>query len=126
MMVQDAAAKNFLVVDDDPLVRMDLADIVRSCGFEAWEAANTSEALSLLEAAPETFSAVITDVNMPGTRSGVVLANHVRTLWPDIRIIVVTGGRVPMAGELPYETRFLTKPISVPALSAMISEAAER
>lgn len=117
-------SKNFLVVDDDPLTRMDLGDIVRSCGFGAWEAANTAEALSILQASPDTFAAVITDVQMPGTRSGLVLANHVRTLWPHIRVIVVTGGRVPFAGELPQETQFMSKPISVPALSEMISRAA--
>ncbi|MET0439869.1 MAG: response regulator [Devosia sp.] len=116
-------ARSFLVVDDDPIIRADISAIVRDCGFEAWEAANTTEALSLLGAAPETFAALITDIQMPGTRSGAVLANHARAMWPHITIIVITGGRMPMPGELPYQARLLPKPISVPLLATMIQGA---
>jgi len=118
-----AQPRNFLVVDDDPIIRADISAIVRDCGFEVWEAANTAEALSLLDAAHDTFAAIITDINMPGTRSGAVLANHARAMWPHINIIVVTGGRKPMPGELPYQTRLLSKPVSVSALSELIHEA---
>jgi CheY-like chemotaxis protein len=117
------AQRNFLVVDDDPIIRADLSAIIRESGFEAWEAANTSEALSMLAAAPNSFAVLITDINMPGTRNGAVLANHAKAMWPHINIIVITGGREPISGELPFESHFLTKPISASALSAMIERA---
>ncbi len=102
--------RSFLVVDDEPLVRLDMAELIREHGFEAWEAGSTAEALGILERSGDAFVGLITDVNMPGTRSGVVLANHVRVIWPHIRIIVVSGGRKPFAGELPDDTAFIHKP----------------
>ncbi|NGP18300.1 response regulator [Devosia aurantiaca] len=108
MQVQNT--KSFLVVDDEPLVRMDMAELIRENGYEAWEAANASEALGILERAGDAFIGLITDVNMPGTRNGMVLANHVRAIWPHIRIIVVSAGRKPFAGELPDNASFIHKP----------------
>jgi CheY-like chemotaxis protein len=119
-----SARKTFLIVEDEPLVRMELGDIVRDCGFEAWEAANTAEALAILETGGETFTGLITDINMPGSRSGVVLANHVRCMWPHINIIVVSAARAPLEGELPAEVRFLPKPIPATRLVTAIHESA--
>lgn len=93
--------KTFLVVDDEPLARIELAEIVRDCGFEAYQAADTAEALALLEERSAGIIGLITDINMPGTRNGTVLANHVRWLWPHISIIVVSAARHPLNGELP-------------------------
>ena len=118
------ASKSFLIVDDEPLVRMELAGIVRDCGYEPWEAANTSEALSMLERAGDAFSGLITDVNMPGTRNGLVLANHVRRMWPHIHIVVVSAGRTPFSGELPENTQFLAKPWTDKQLAFAIQPAA--
>ncbi len=100
-----------LIVDDEPLARMELRELVRKCGFQAWEAANTAEALSVLNFSADHFTGLITDINMPGTRSGVVLANHVRCLWPHIAIIVISAARQPMDGELPERVSFLAKPV---------------
>lgn len=110
MSIQGKARKCFLIVDDEPLIRMDMADLIREHGFEVWEAGNSAEALSILDRAGEDFAGLITDVNMPGSRNGKVLAHHVRTLWPHIRIIVVSAGRKPFAGELPDDTPFIPKP----------------
>jgi CheY-like chemotaxis protein len=100
-----------LIVDDEPLARMELGEVVRQCGFEAWEAANTAEALSMLEQAAEHFACLITDISMPGTTSGVVLANHVRFVWPHIAVLVVSAARKPLEGELPDHVLFLPKPV---------------
>lgn len=113
-----------LIVDDEPIVRMDVAEIVSEGGFEPYEAANTAEALAMLQAAPDTFAAVITDIDMPGSRSGVVLANHVSHLWPEIRTIILSGGRRPLNGVLPHGTPFLSKPFSKVDISAAISSSA--
>lgn len=112
MTNRSEARKSFLIVDDEPLIRMDMAALIREHGFDVWEASNTAEALSILERAGSAFAGLITDVNMPGSRNGMVLANHVRSVWPHIRIIVVSAGRKPIQGELPDNTPFIPKPWS--------------
>ncbi|SFZ85916.1 Response regulator receiver domain-containing protein [Devosia enhydra] len=109
-----------LVVDDDAFVRMDLAEIVEESGFAACEACSVAEALALIDAAPERFAAVVTDIQMPGSRNGIVLANHVAYMWPHIRVIVISGGRVPLEGQLPFATPFIAKPYTAPTISAAI------
>jgi CheY-like chemotaxis protein len=115
----------FLIVDDEPLARMELAQIVRDCGYEAKEASNTAEALSILEADSESLMGLITDINMPGTRSGVVLANHVRCMWPHIQIIVVSAARAPLNGELPERVEFLNKPVAQRRLVSAIQSSVQ-
>jgi CheY-like chemotaxis protein len=113
--------KTFLIVDDEPLARLELAAIVKNCGFEACEAASTAEALALLEQRSNFVVGLITDINMPGTRNGVVLANHVNCLWPHIDIIVVSAARRPFDGELPEQVPFIAKPVSATKLAQAIT-----
>lgn len=120
-MSKQAGRKSFLIVDDEPIVRMELSEIVRDCGYEPWEAGSTAEALGILERAGEAFSGLITDVNMPGTRNGMVLANHVQFMWPHIRIVVVSAGRKPFSGELPDNARFVPKPWNSAQLASAIA-----
>jgi CheY-like chemotaxis protein len=117
-LLQDPSLKSMaiLIVDDEPLARMEMGEVVRRCGFQAWEAANTAEALSMLEQAADHFTGLITDINMPGTRNGVVLANHVHFMWPHIAVVVISAARRPMDGELPEHVFFLPKPIPPTAL----------
>jgi CheY-like chemotaxis protein len=113
--------RSFLIVEDDPLVRWNMVDLVKACGFEVQEAANTAEALSILDQAAEGFAGVLTDIQMPGTRSGIVLANHVRTLWPHLMVVVVSGARRPLQGELPEKVEFIPKPLSLQEFRSAIA-----
>ncbi|WP_127753009.1 response regulator [Devosia sp. 1566] len=120
--IAEPCRKAFLIVDDEPLVRLELGDIVRDCGLDAWEAANTAEALAMLEADASKVIGLITDINMPGTRSGIVLANHVGCIWPHINIIVVSAVRRPLPGELPFLAKYLAKPVPATKLVSTIHE----
>lgn len=113
--------QSFLIVDDEPFIRAEIADLVRDLGHDAWEAASTSEALALLEKSAASFNALVTDVNMPGTRNGIVLANHVRFIWPHIRIVVISAGRQPFSGQLPDDTPFITKPWDPERLASVLT-----
>jgi len=121
VMSTQSGRKSFLIVDDEPIVRMELAEVVRECGYEPWEAGSTAEALGILERAGDAFSGLITDINMPGTRNGMVLANHVRFMWPHIKIVVVSAGRKPFSGEMPDNARFVPKPWNEDLLTSAIA-----
>ena len=100
-----------LVVEDDFLIRMDAVNIVRDAGFEAVEAANSDEAIAIIEA-DANIHVVFTDVQMPGTMDGLKLAKFIKDRWPPIKI-VATSGRVRVREkDLPEGSVFVPKPYS--------------
>ena len=66
-----------LVVEDDALVRFDLAATLQEQGFKTFEAADATEAIAVLEANAE-IRVVFTDIQMPGTMDGLALSHYVR------------------------------------------------
>ena len=53
-----------LIVDDDPILRIDLADRLRRRGFAVFRAANADQAMKIMEHYP-TIRAVLSDMEMP-------------------------------------------------------------
>lgn len=110
-----------LVVDDEPLIRMDLADHLSDAGYQVLEAANADEALQILETT-ENVRLICTDIDMPGSMDGLLLAAAVSDRWPPIRIIVVSGHRVVQITDIPDGSVFFSKPYSYGAIEGSIGE----
>jgi CheY-like chemotaxis protein len=98
-----------LVVDDEPLLRMNATDILEEAGFAPVDACNAQEALAQIVCHPE-ISALFTDINMPGDFDGLELARRVHERRPDIQIILTSGRHPPTKGDIPGSGRFLPKP----------------
>jgi CheY-like chemotaxis protein len=99
-----------LVVEDEPLVRMFVADFLDEAGFKVLEAVDADEALTILKARPDV-QAIVSDVEMPrGSMNGFELARAVRDRWPGIGMIVTSGRQRPGPDELPDSVVFLAKP----------------
>jgi CheY-like chemotaxis protein len=109
-----------LVVEDDELIRMHAADMVRDLGFETIEAANADDALVLLERCSD-ITAVFTDVQMPGSMDGLHLVAVVRDRWPPIALLVTSGQATPPDTALPRGARFVSKPYLSYQLKAHLS-----
>ena len=77
-----------LVVDDQEIICELVAEYLRTDGHEAAVATTGSRALELF--ASETFDLVITDQSMP-EMNGVQLANSVKSIEPEIPVILLTG-----------------------------------
>lgn len=114
-------AHPILVVEDDGLIRMELADVLSDSGFDVLEAANADQALELLESLP-AVRALLTDIDMPGSMNGIKLANLTASRWPQCKIIVISGRYSPEQGKLPDGACFLSKPISERELSSTLNE----
>ena len=112
-----------MIVDDEPLIRMYARQIVEEAGYSAVEAANADDALQLL--AEDGVTALVTDVQMPGSMDGLELARSVKASWPEIAVIVMSGRRLPRPSELPENTRFLSKPFSEQRLVDVLADAVE-
>src|ERR1700679_2098612 len=79
-----------LVVEDEALLRLALADHLQGCGFTVLEARDAHEAIEILEAG-HGIDVVFTDVKMPGEIDGFGLAKWVRDNQPGLPVFVASG-----------------------------------
>jgi CheY-like chemotaxis protein len=79
-----------LVVDDDATVGSFAQHVLTRLGYEVVVTTRSHEALATLQAAPQSFAALITDYTMPGL-SGIALAAACRQVRGDLPIILCTG-----------------------------------
>lgn len=102
-----------LVADDDALIRMDACEILKEAGFRCYEAATAEQAAELLGTFGQNVQLLFTDVNMPpGTMTGFDLARQCARDWPEIGILVASGGMTPGPGDLPEGAEFISKPFT--------------
>ncbi len=93
----ETAAERILLVEDDVLIRLSLAEDLRAARYLVIEAGNADEALRIIGSGAEV-DVLITDVRMPGTIDGLALARSIRNEHPGIRIILVTGQATHVGG----------------------------
>lgn len=114
-----------LVVEDEPIIRLDLIDTLERAGFGTLEAGSAAEAIAVLERHPE-IRVVFTDVQMPGSMDGIALAKCVRERWPPTIIVVSSGKEVFQLGELPDDIPTLAKPYDQIRLGRVIADVSAR
>jgi len=119
------SAASVLVVEDEALVRLTVVDMLEDAGFRVYEADGADRALRTLEERRD-IDALLTDIDMPGSMDGLELARRVGRRWPDVRVIVTSGGARYTRLELPTGGIFIPKPYSaarvVAKLKAMLDE----
>ena len=102
-------SKTVLVVEDDPLTRMDAATLMSEAGLDVVEMDTADQALAYVWRQPNDIAAIFSDVQMPGHTSGADLAHTVSCHWPHIRLLMTSGLRRD-AMVLPASSRFFPKP----------------
>lgn len=108
-----------LLVEDEILIRLATAELLRSEGYSVLEASSAGEA-RVLFASGHRLDAVITDVQMPGELDGVMLARIIKEVSPTLPVVLVSGQFDPAEGH-PAD-RFLRKPCSPEALVETLEE----
>jgi CheY-like chemotaxis protein len=108
MSVRDRTV-TVLLVEDEALVRLLMADILEDAGFRVIEAANAGAALNWLEAG-EDVQVLFTDVHMPPGINGLELARRVFERWPEIGLVITSGLAQPGVEEIAGHGTFLPKP----------------
>jgi len=112
-----------LVVEDEPLLRMNAADMVEEAGFEALEAANATQAIQLLESRND-ICVILSDIDMPPGMDGMKLVALVRRRWPPVAIILVSGHVNLGDVDLPEGAKFFSKPYRPTEVIAALSRMA--
>jgi signal transduction histidine kinase/CheY-like chemotaxis protein len=113
-----------LLVEDDLLVRMSTAEMIRELGYRVVEAGTATEAMAALNK-HGWFDAVVTDVGLPDG-DGHQLAAELGKLRPGLRIIMATGysdGRKPDQTAQDPAIRYLSKPYELEDLRRVFDSA---
>jgi|SRR6185437_2572209 CheY-like chemotaxis protein len=108
-MAETTRSPAVLVVEDEVLIRMSIADSLEEAGFTVYEAANADQAIKLLEV-HQDIRVLFTDIDMPGSMDGLRLAEAVRNRWPPVKIIITSGHVKIRQEELPVDGHFFAKP----------------
>jgi two-component system, response regulator PdtaR len=108
-----------LVVEDEVLVRVLVAEELRLAGFSVIEAGLADEALTFIKA-DEQVDLVFSDIRMPGSLNGLQLAQILRDRYPDIPVILTSGNAFPE--HIGIVEAFVPKPYEVTEIIALISE----
>lgn len=108
-----------LVVDDEPLLRLNATGALQDVGCRTYEAGEADEAMGMIENHPE-ISVLFTDINMPGETDGLALAGRVHSVRPDIQLIITSGRERPAPTEIPDDGQFIAKPYDMDAVSRTV------
>ena len=119
--MRDEKAATVLVVDDEPLVLLNAAEMIEEAGWAALEAANSAEALQVLEN-HAGVDVLFTDINMPGEMDGLELAACVHAVRPNVHLVITSGKRMLPDSALPNSGTFLPKPYSFNQLVQTIAD----
>jgi CheY-like chemotaxis protein len=110
-LIPEPRSETILVVEDEVLVRMVIADYLRECGYRVIEAGSAEEAITVLTS-PEPVDIVFSDVQMPGEMDGFGLATWVRRNQPWLKVLLTSGNAraATTAGDLCEEGPLEQKP----------------
>jgi PAS domain S-box-containing protein len=116
------AGETVLIVDDEPVVRMMITELLDELGYAAIEAADGSSGLQILQS-DVRVDLLITDVGLPGGLNGRQMADAARQNRPDLKVLFITGYAANAAlgnGHLEPGMHVLTKPFAMETLAARI------
>ena len=114
--------RTVLLVEDDALLRVSVAEHLRGKGHRVVEAGTVIEAATVLSAGPAVHL-VFSDVDLPGATGGLSLAVWINTYHPDVPVILTSGVRAVMP-TLSNQRRipFVPKPYDFEKVAALIAK----
>ena len=118
------AEETILVVDDEPTVRMLIAEVLGELGYRSIEAQDAAGGLKVL-LSDARIDLLITDVGLPGGMNGRQLADAARVARSGLKVLFVTGyaeNAVMGNGQLDLGMRVLTKPFSIETLIRRVQD----
>ncbi|KPB31282.1 MULTISPECIES: response regulator [Pseudomonas] len=119
--------ETILVVDDEPAVRLLIAELLEDLGYIVLQAERGADALTILQS-KAAIDLLITDVGLPGGMNGRQVADAARDVRPDLKILFVTGYAENAA--LAHDTlepgmHVLPKPFAIAELIGRVTELLE-
>ena len=113
--------ERLLVVEDDPIVRDTVLEMLGGLGYRTQVATGVEQARAALEA--KVFDLLFTDVMLPGGMTGVDVADYARALQPGIAVLYTSGhprDRLNDSLMLGSDVRLLSKPYRIEVLATSL------
>jgi len=105
------AKQTILIVDDVVDIREELAHILEEQGYQIEQAENGADALDIFSS--KRIDLLLTDILMP-IMDGIELATATKTLVPELKVILISGGGAQTESGREYDYlrtgKLLTKP----------------
>ncbi|RON53093.1 response regulator [Pseudomonas frederiksbergensis] len=111
-----------IVIEDEPVVRMLLEELLAELGYASAGFDNAVQALSYLVHIEGDCSFIIADQGLPGGMRGTEFIRMANERWPSIPSILVSGYSVDEQ-LIPLSTSFLKKPYTLAQLESTIATA---
>lgn len=111
-----------LVVDDEPLVRLFMVEVLEDAGYSILEAADGPSSLKILQS-DARIDLLVTDVGLPGGMNGRQMADAARIWRPKLKVLFVTGyaeNAVVGNGHLEVGMQVIGKPFDVAAFNQKV------
>ena len=105
-----AMTRQVLLVEDEPLVRMDAVSLLETTGLEVLEFDRADDALRYCQDNVGKVEAVFTDINLRGAMDGIDLAHEVSQAAPAAKIVVTSSRYGDRPAGLPDAATFVRKP----------------
>lgn len=115
--------RSVLIIDDEPLMRLSMADALSAVGYEVQDASTGDEGIGLFR--ERRFDLVVTDLRMPGS-DGLQVVQACKDSSTDTEVIVITAyGSVGTAVQAMKLGAFdyITKPFSMDELLLTVDRA---
>jgi two-component system, cell cycle sensor histidine kinase and response regulator CckA len=120
----NAGWETVLVVEDEPLVRELIREVLTGQGYTVLEASHGAQAVEVCEQHPGPIHLVITDVVLP-RMSGRELTERITAQRPEAKVLFMSGyadDAVLRHGILAGEAAFLPKPFTPATLAEKVRE----
>jgi two-component system cell cycle sensor histidine kinase/response regulator CckA len=116
--------ERILLVEDDEGVRAAVSEMLRSAGYEVWEAAHAGRALEILDESAGDLHLLFSDVVLPD-RDGLQLAEWCQREVPGLPVLLTSGYTDPRSQRMLIRERgfrFLQKPFTLAELLPVVRQ----
>jgi len=115
-------ATNIMIIEDEPLIAMDIQSMVEGLGHKVVGTARThSEATALFEKTKPSM--VLADIQLADGSSGIDAGNEILAATPVPVIFITAFPERLLTGERPEPAFLVTKPFNPDMVKALISQA---
>jgi DNA-binding response OmpR family regulator len=125
-MASAAERPVIMVLESDVIVRTEIAEFLRQCGYKVIEGITANDLWTVIDAKVK-LDIVFSEVNLPGETDGFTVARRVRQTYPEIEIILTSSveGAAEKSKDL-CEEGPLKKPYRTQDVAARIQLLLER